>query len=164
MKFKKTILQMLLIFFLFIPHAALSQKQASAVDLSGLSEFKAYFDIKADSAAKVEKRLEWINDIYLQMNRKGVKAEFVISFRSQASFYVTQGDEDLDEEDIPAKRKIKKWLKQFAERGVAVEQCGLSAKLYEIEPEDFLPEITVVENGYVAMITYQNRGYAYVPM
>ena len=157
------ILTFFLVLFL-VPQIASSQKQNTIGDLDNLSGLKAYFDIKADSAAKIEKRLVWINDIYEQMTQKGVKPTFIIGFRSQASFFVIKEDEDIDEEDLPTKRKIENWLKHFAELGIPLEQCGLSVELYDIDPQDFLPEITVVKNGYISMIKYQNKGYAYVPM
>lgn len=157
------ILTIFLVFFI-VPQVASSQQQDTIGALDNLSGLKAYFDIKADSAAKIEKRLVWINDMYEQMSQKGIKASFIIGFRSQASFFVIRQDEDIDEEDIPAKRKIEKWLKHFAVLGIPIEQCGLSAELYDIEPQDFLPEITVIKNGYMSMIKYQNKGYAFVPM
>jgi len=157
------ILTIFLVFFI-VPQVASSQQQDTTGALDNLSGLKAYFDIKADSAAKIEKRLVWINDMYEQMSQKGIKASFIIGFRSQASFFVIRQDEDIDEEDIPAKRKIEKWLKHFAVLGIPIEQCGLSAELYDIEPQDFLPEITVIKNGYMSMIKYQNKGYAFVPM
>lgn len=162
---RNTSIILTLVFVLFlVPQIVSSQKQDSLRSLDDLSGLKAYFDIKADSAAKIEKRLEWINEIYEQMNQKRGKATFIIGFRSKASFFVVKGDEDIDEEDLPTKRKIEKWLKHFAELSIPLEQCGLSAELYDIEPEDFLSEITVVKNGYVSIIKYQNEGYAYVPM
>lgn len=147
-----------------LPQMASAQKQDDIRALENLSAIKAYFDIKADSAAKVEKRLLWINDIYEEMKQKGIKATFIIGIRSHASFYVTKGDEYIYEEDLSTTGKIEKWLKDFVKLGVHVEQCGLSAKLYDIDPKDFFPEVTVVKNGYISMIGYQNKGYAYVPM
>ncbi|MEN8141173.1 MAG: DsrE family protein [Thermodesulfobacteriota bacterium] len=125
---------------------------------------KIYFDIKADSAAKLEKRLIWINETYEQARQRGVKATFIIAIRGPASFFVTRGDEYVDEKEIPTKEKIKKWLHYFASRGVPIEQCGLSAELFDIDPNDFFPQLTVVKNGYLSMAGYQNKGYAYVPM
>lgn len=33
----------------------------------------------------------------------------------------------------------------------------------KIDPVDFLPSIHLVQNGYVSIIAYQTRGYAYLP-
>jgi intracellular sulfur oxidation DsrE/DsrF family protein len=157
------ILTLFLGFFL-LPQIASSQQQNDILALHNLSELKVYFDVKADSAPKLEKRLAWINDTYEQVSQKGLKASFIIGFRSKASFFVTKGDDYIDEEDILTKGKIEKWLKHLVKLGIPLEQCSISAGLYDIDPQDFLPEITVVTNGYVSIAGYQNKGYAYVPM
>jgi hypothetical protein len=45
-----------------------------------------------------------------------------------------------------------------------LEQCMLAAEVYEIDPEDILPEIDRVKNGYVSTIGYQAKGYSLVPV
>lgn len=147
-----------------LPQTALSQQKDELQALANLSELKVYFDIKADSAAKLEQRLVWINDSYNQATLKGVKATFIIGIRSSASFFVTKGDEFIDEEDIATKGKIEKWLKEYVKRGVRIEQCGISAELYDIEPEEFVSEVIMVKNSYTSIAGYQNQGFAYVPM
>ncbi len=162
----RTILILLtfLLAIFFLPQTALSQQKDDIRALDTLSELKAYFDIKADSAAKLEKRLLWIKDTYKQVNEKNVKATFIIGIRSKASFFVTKGDEYIDEEDILTTGKIEKLLKHFVKQKVPIEQCGISAQLLDIDSQDFLPEINVVKNSYISIAGYQNRGYAYVPM
>jgi len=147
-----------------LPQTALSQAENGIRALGDLSELKVYFDVKADSAAKLEKRLIWINDTFNQATQKGLKVSFIIGVRSQASFFVTKGDYYIEEEDIPTKGKIEKWLQRLVKLGIRIEQCGISAELFDIDPKDFLPEITVVKNSYLSIAGYQNRGYAYVPM
>ena len=146
------------------PHTASSEKRADMGALENITVMKAYFDIKADKIEKLEKQLGWIHDIHKQMSEKGIKTTFIIGFRSNASYFVTKGDEYVYEEDLAAKEKIENRLKQFVKLGMRLEQCGLSAELFEIDPQKFLSEITVVKNGYISMIGYQNKGYAYVPM
>jgi len=148
----------------FLPQAAFSQQGNDLRALDTLSELKVYFDIKADSAAKLEKRLIWINDTYEQVTQKNIKATFIIGIRSKASFFITKGDDYIDEEDIVFTGKIEKWLKHFVKQGIPIEQCGISAKLFDIDSEDFFPEVTFVKNSYISIAGYQNRGYAYVPM
>ena len=161
----RTFLLLAAVLALFLlPQTALSQNPGEIAALANLSVLKIYFDVKADSAAKLEKRFQWIHDTYEQARQKGIKAAIVIGIRSKASFFVTKGDEYIDEEEVLTKGKIDKWLKRFAEMGIPMEQCGISAELYDIDAEEFLPQMTVVKNSYISIAGYQNRGYAYVPM
>lgn len=157
------ILTFLLGIFL-LPQIATSQQKEKILALDNLSELKVYFDIKADSAVKLEKRLIWIDETYKQVSQNEIKATFIIGIRSKASFFITKGDEYIDEEDILTKGKIENWLKYYVKKGIRIEQCGLTAKLFDIAPQDFLPEITVVKNSYISIAGYQNKGFAYVPM
>ncbi|MEN8199391.1 MAG: DsrE family protein [Thermodesulfobacteriota bacterium] len=163
-KTKTVVLLTLVLAVLLIPQTLLSQNRGEETALAGLSQLKVYFDVKADSAAKLEKRLEWINDAYEQVSGQGIKPSFVVGFRSRASFFVTKGEEYVDEKEISTKVKIEKWLRIFREKGMVMEQCGLSAELFEIDREDFLAPVRVVKSGYVSIAGYQNQGYAYVPM
>ena len=95
-----TILLIFLFGFFLLPQTCFSQQEDKIPALDNLSELKVYFDIKADSAAKLEKRLSWINDTYDQASKKNLKVTFIIGIRSKASFFVTKGDEYIDEEEI----------------------------------------------------------------
>ncbi|WP_157067768.1 hypothetical protein [Desulfosarcina cetonica] len=55
-------------------------------------------------------------------------------------------------------------MDQFAQNGFRLEQCAIAARAMKIDPVDFLPSIHLVQNGYVSIIAYQTRGYAYLPM
>ncbi len=134
------------------PHIASSEKQDDLGAIENLTVMKAYFDIKVDKITKLEKQLGWIHDIHKQMAEKGITTTFVIGFRSHTSYFVTKGDEYVYEEDLPAKEKIENRLKDFVKLGIRLEQCGLSAELFEIDTKKFLPELTVVKNGYISMI------------
>ena len=163
--FHKTYLLLtLLLGFFVLPPPASSQNNADILALADLSSLKVYFDVKADSAAKLEKRFQWIYETYEQASQQGLKVAIVIGVRSKASFFVTRGDEYVDEEDLLLKGKIEKWLKRFATMEIPMEQCGISAKLYDIEADEFLSEIRVVKNSYISIAGYQNKGFAYVPM
>lgn len=155
---------LLLLVALFVPQTVFSESLGDIPALANLSELKVYFDVKADSAGKVEKRMQWIQDTYEQVTQQGLQASFVIGFRSRASFFVTKGDDYIDERESITKGKIEEWLLRFRKMGMVIEQCRLSAELFEIDQEDFLPEVRVVKNGFVSISGYQNRGYAYVPM
>ena len=62
------------------------------------------------------------------------------------------------------KKEIKEWIGQFQENGFFLEQCAIAARGQKVPYEDILPQIKVVQNGYISIVAYQNRGYALLPM
>ena len=127
---------------------------------------KAYFDVTSGSPGKLVNQLGFIDKAYDQLAKAGLKPQFVLGFHGAASAYVTKGSEDYvtSDEEIAAKKKVQAWVQRFKAKGIVMEQCMLAAEVYEIDPEDILPEIDRVKNGYVSTIGYQAKGYAPVPV
>jgi intracellular sulfur oxidation DsrE/DsrF family protein len=147
----------------FRPAAAVEHADNSAI--AGMTTAKAYYDVNVDTPAKLVKRLMLINTTHQQLVKAGVKPDFVVGFRGKASYFVTKGDDDyILEEDQADKQKVREWLERLKGLGIVLEQCLVAAELHDIDPEDFLPQMTLVGNGYISMIGYQARGYALIPM
>ena len=125
---------------------------------------KTYFDVNMGKPEKLVTRLKLIDVTYDQLSAAGAHPEFVIGFRGKASRFVTRGNDYVFEEDIAVKKEVYAWIKRFKERGIPMEQCLIAAGFQNVDPKDILPEIEVVQNGYVSMIGYQVKGYAQVPM
>lgn len=132
--------------------------------LAHLAAVKVFFDVKTKNPDKLALQLGQISETMQQLAKAGVKAEIIIGFRSQASNFVTKGDDYVLEEELEAKKEIQAWVQRFHALGVFMEQCLLSATLQDIDPDDFLPGIEVVKNSYISMIAYQARGYSQVTM
>ena len=62
------------------------------------------------------------------------------------------------------KKEIQGWIAQFHENGFSLEQCAIAARGQKVSYDDVLPQITVVQNGYISIVAYQNKGYALLPM
>jgi intracellular sulfur oxidation DsrE/DsrF family protein len=60
--------------------------------------------------------------------------------------------------------KIAAKLKEISKApGIeSMEQCGVAVRLSTVASEHVLPEIKVVGNGWISLMAYQARGYAYV--
>jgi len=148
----------------FQPVAAAEYKNTRA--LRQVTVAKAYFDVTSGSPGKLVNQLGFIDKAYDQLAKAGLKPQFVLGFHSAASAYVTKGSEDYvtSDEEIAAKKKVQAWVQRFKAKGIVMEQCMLAAEVYEIDPEDILPEIDRVKNGYVSTIGYQAKGYSLVPV
>jgi len=132
--------------------------------LNDITTTKTYFDVNIGKSEKLVTRLKLINTTYDQLRAAGVSPEFVVGFRGKASRFVTRGKDYVFEEDRAAKREIHAWIKRFKERGIPMEQCLIAAGFHDVDPKDILPEIELVQNGYVSMIGYQTKGFAQIPM
>lgn len=149
---------------LFFTAVASAEPPAAGQQVQAASGAKVYFDVNVGEARKMAIRLQLINTTYDQLAEQGSVPRFVVGFRGAASFFTTKGEGYVKPDDLPIKKKIHHWLQIFAAKGIRLEQCRIAADLNGIAATDFQPEVTVVDNGYVAMISYQHQGYAYIPM
>jgi len=152
----------LLLFLLYSPVTAAELRNDAALD--GLTEAKVVFDINQGDLSRLLLRLKFVDKTYNQLAAFGATPKMVLAFRGKASRYVTQGEDYVPSTDLPNKHKVEKWIAEFKQRGMVLEQCALAANLLKIDVEEFLPQIKVVANGYISLIGYQNKGYAFIPM
>jgi uncharacterized protein len=132
--------------------------------LKGLTETKAYFDVTVGDPKQLLIRLQLIEKTYNQLIAAGVTPSFIIGIRGKASNFFTKGTDYVLDIDMPEKKQIASVVKKFKTMHIGIEQCRIAAGFQKIDVADFLPQVEIVANGYVAMIGYQSQGYGFVPM
>lgn len=147
-----------------LPTVAFSMDVGNEHALLDLPTIKIVWDVNVGDAKLLLRRLEMIDETYTQLMDAGVATTMVVAFRGEASRYVTRGAKYVEAEQEPTKTKIQGWIRQFSENGFRLEQCAIAARTWRIDPADFLPEVRLVQNGYISLAAYQNKGYALVPM
>lgn len=136
----------------------------NAQALQELKQAHVYFDVNLKEDELLTFRLEMLGRTITMMADAGLEVTAVIGFRGGASRFITRDDHYVLEEDMANKKKIQDMVRRFAAEGITLEQCAIAADILDIPYEDFMPEITIVGNGYVSLIGYQAQGYAVVPM
>jgi uncharacterized protein len=164
MKLKISFLVLMGVIILLSCRPAVAEEFANKRALANMSAVMAYYDVNVGVPAKLVTRLRLIAKTYDQLVSAGVTPGFIVGFRGKASYFVTKGDDYVFDEDLPAKKKVLKWIQALKARGIVMEQCRIAASLHDIDPKDILPEIEVVQNGYISMIGYQAKGYSQIPM
>ncbi len=137
---------------------------AEPSSLKGLSEAKFVVDLNQGSGQLLALRLRLIMETMDNIAQSDVKPDTVIAVRGQASRFMTMGDRYLNEEDRQTRQEIQGLVAELKKRGARLEQCAIALRLLKIDPADIDPDLTVVQNGYVSLIGYQNQGYAMLPM
>jgi uncharacterized protein len=154
----------LLVCILFVSsavHAAPAEKVSA---LQGLTHVKIVCDMNVGEPKLLLKRMELLDTTYRQIAAAGLKATVVVAFRGKASYFVTKGDGYVPAGAKDAKVKARSWIERFKKNGFVIEQCAIAAEMLDIDLKDFLPQVEIVENGYVSLIGYQQQGYAFLPM
>lgn len=133
--------------------------------LTGLKTAKVVFDIKQGNPKKLLLRLNLVDETAKGLRAQGVEPQFVLSFRGPATFFVSNDHSRIKLEDVKIADKIAAKIKELGGRsGMALEQCAVATRLLKVDNKTINPAVTVVGNGYISLIGYQNKGYAYVPM
>ena len=132
--------------------------------LADLTSVKIVCDVNVGEAKLLLRRLELIDETYSQLIDAGVSPTIVVAFRGGASRYVPNGDKYVSAEDAAIKKEVQGRLVQFKQHGFRLEQCAIAAKAWKVDQADFVPAVTVVQNGYISLVAYQSRGYAFLPM
>jgi hypothetical protein len=127
-------------------------------------EARVYFDVSLGEPEKLVVRLGLIEKTRDDLIAAGLTPRIVVGIRGKASNFFTRDEDYVLESDLAVKKNILAQVARFKTMGIRLEQCGLAADMQGIATTDFLPQLEMVGNGYVAMITYQGQGYAYVPM
>jgi intracellular sulfur oxidation DsrE/DsrF family protein len=132
--------------------------------LSGLSEVKVAFDVRNGDPKALLKELEVIDETRQSLIGQGVKPTIVIAFRGPATKLVQTDQNQIKTEDREDAAKIAAKIEalQSAEGVAGMEQCAVAVRLAGTKPENVLPGIKLVGNGWISLTAYQAKGYGYI--
>ena len=154
----------LLIAISLVPVATLADQLTDANALKGLKAVKVVCDVNVGDPKLLLRRMELIDETYTQLIDAGIQPTFIVAFRGPATKYVTRGTRYVSPEHHAIKKKIQGWIDQFQKNGFSLEQCAIAARGQKVSYDAVLPQITVVQNSYISIVAYQNKGYALLPM
>jgi uncharacterized protein len=154
----------LLIAILLVPVTTLANQLTDANALKGLKAVKVVCDVNVGDPKLLLRRMELIDDTYTQLIDAGIQPTFIVAFRGPATRYVTRGTGYVSPDHHAIKKEIQGWIEQFQENGFSLELCAIAARGQKVLYDDVLPQITVVQNGYISIVAYQTKGYALLPM
>ena len=132
--------------------------------LTGLKDVKVAFDLKEGDGKLLLSRLDVIDETRQSLIQQGVTPHFILAFRGPATKLVQTDPDKIKPEDRAMAAKIATRIKEMSGApGVdGFEQCAVAAREQGTKTELVLPEIRVVGNGFVSLMAYQAKGYAYI--
>lgn len=125
---------------------------------------KAIYDVRISNPKALLFALKVIEETAEGMTAQGLKPEFVLAFRGSTLKLLTKDPDVETPEEEKFLAEVRYRLKLFRDKGMVLEACNVAARIFEIEKEELDPNLNLVSNSIISLITYQNRGYALVPM
>jgi intracellular sulfur oxidation DsrE/DsrF family protein len=141
--------------------------RAEAADdnpIAGLKDARIAFDITAGEPGRLLNILNTIDETREGLVRQGVTPHFVLAFRGPATLFTQTDVSRLKPEDRETAAKIATKLKQLR-RAAGIErldQCSIAMRGQKVDKSQINPDVTVVENGWITLVGYQAKGYAYI--
>jgi len=132
--------------------------------LAGMRDMKVAFDLHEGDAKALLARLNLIDETRQSLIRQGVTPHMVVAFRGPATRLVQSDADKIKPEDRPVAAQI---AAKLAEMGKApgvdgFEQCSLAIRQQGTRAENVVAPVKVVGNGWISLMAYQARGYAYI--
>ena len=141
---------------------AVSQQPASVGTTT--REMKIAFDVTDGNPKALDVKLATIELTRKQIIERGDVPKIVVAFRGDASYY-TQVDHSLIKEaDRAEAPKIAARIRELRNaNGIdSIEQCNIPLASRKLKSADLMPEVKLVPNGWIALVGYQQKGYAYI--
>jgi len=130
--------------------------------LAGLKEVKVAFDITTGEGKALLNRLNVIDETRQSLLKQGVKPVFVLAFRGPATRLMQTDMDKVKPEDRPVTAQIAQKVKEMSQSGAQFEQCSVAIRQQETKAENVLPEVKVIGNSWISLMSYQAKGYAYI--
>lgn len=131
------------------------------------SRYKGVYDIHTDDlAAGVSKGLFYARGLIEAFGKQGVKPAqldiHLVLHGDAAQYLLIDAIYQKAVKDPFAVNLNAKITQDLLDRGVSVEICHSVMKAKGWKPEDVLPGVAIVHDGYTRLIKLQNDGYAYI--
>jgi len=149
---------------IFVACSTCAQAADDSAALKGIKEGKIAFDIHEGNPKLLLARLNVIDETRQSLIQQGVKPSFILAFRGPATKLVQTDQDKIKPDDRELAAKVAAKIKEMSKApGVdGFEQCAVASRTQETKTELVLPEVRVVGNGFISLMAYQSKGYAYI--
>ena len=127
-------------------------------------ETKIAFDVTNGNPQALTVILTVIDLTRKQLMEAGMTPRMVVAFRGDASYSTNTNLSLVKEADRADALKIRSLIRELKKSsGVeAMEQCNVPLAARKLKPADVMEEVKVVPNGWISLVAYQQKGYAYI--
>ena len=133
--------------------------------LGDLKVGKGVFLVDIGDAKKLNFYLDVIQGTYKGMKDQGVAPDFVLVYIGPSVKYLsTTPSPETEQEAGGVLLEIESNVEALAALGVKQEICAVATRVFGIDNDTVLADLSLVGDGFISLIGYQAQGYHLVPV
>jgi len=125
--------------------------------MEGVKQAKAIFDFRIGEPKSAALHMTLIQQTYKDLAAMKKKPVAAVVFMGESVKLVSKSSAEFSPE-------LAETISAMAKDGIKFEICMVAVKIFNVDPPSILPEIKRIDNGWIAEIGYQSKGYALVPV
>jgi len=144
-----------------------TKSKSDIIEIQKRKNIRIVYDVsRNDQAAGIGKALYYARGLFeaykdMGVTPKDLKISIVV--RGAAAYWLLKPEAyQMHVSDIFAFNPNEKVVADLIELGVSVEICNITMKSKGWKPEDILPDVKRVHDGYTRVIDLQQQGYAHL--
>lgn len=132
--------------------------------LKGVKKVSAVFDVSQGNPKTANVVFWAVKNVYEDAAVKSLpeKPSVAVVFHGAVVKLLSTDKELFSEDEWPEVEKFQNTLRQMKQDGVDLQVCMYAVKVMGVDPATLLKEVEQVPNGFVAVVGYQNQGFAVV--
>ena len=132
--------------------------------LAGLHVAKTIFLVNVRQPVVVEHLVRIIGLTERQLRAQKVTPHIIVVFIGPDVAFLTRNRRGIPYTDERAVANIHKESTGLARQGIRFQACGVAMHGMDVNPRTLIAPVAPVENGFISVIGYQEKGYALIPI
>lgn len=153
--------------FIFLQSATYASQNTinDSAALADMKVGKSIFLVDIGDPKKLNFYLKVIQGTHKNMKDQGVRPEFVIVYIGPSVKYLTSTPSaQAEKEATGLMLDIESNVEALATLGIRQEICGVATKVFGVKNDSIHAGLTLVGDGFISLIGYQQQGYHLVPV
>ncbi len=131
----------------------------------GIETMRAVYDMRKSDPDVMLAYLRGIATNHENLIKEGVEPDLRMVFIAEAvKFITTEPSPEVYMDHAETLEQIAAAIDRLDELGVQMEVCSAATRAYGVDNDTVLDPIQPVRSGFIAIMGYQNQGYALVPV
>lgn len=144
---------------------AMAAELDNAAALQGLETVHAVYDVRKSNPQALAGYLKAIVSNHANLRAADVQPDLRIVFIAEAvKFITTEPTAEIALEHEAVLQDIATTIAELDRLGVKMEVCSGATRAFGVDNDTLLPQLKAVRSGFIAIMGYQNQGYALVPV